>query len=245
MFFNIQRWSLHDGPGIRTTIFFRGCPLRCQWCCNPESWSFDPAPGDPGVRDVLDTIERDAVFYRTSGGGITFSGGEPFARPQVLAHLAEAALSAGISTAAETSGYFDFEAASPALALLDHLFIDLKHMDDLRHRELTGVSNKRILENIIRINGAGLPFVIRIPLVRGMTDNLADLQETARFCQGLDRLTEVELLPYHPLGEGKYRELGPSFDKTPAPPDTGTLGRILSLFQDRGMTAACAEPLSA
>ena len=243
MFFNIQRWSLHDGPGIRTTIFFRGCPLRCRWCSNPESWSFDPAPEDPGVEAVLDTIARDAVFYRASGGGITFSGGEPFASPKILETLADAAQAAGIETAAETSGYFDFTAAAPALSMLDHLFVDLKHMDDRCHRELTGVSNKRILENILRINDAGPPFVIRIPLVKGMTDDLGYLKETARFCRGLDRLKGVELLPFHPLGEGKYSALGLPFDRTMAPPDPGTIDRICSLFHDRGIAVTCAEAL--
>ena len=247
LIFNIQRWSLHDGPGIRTTLFFKGCPLRCRWCCNPESWALNALLGqkETAPDKAMETILRDAVFYRASGGGVTFSGGEPFMHPVLLADLAGAAVDAGIDTAAETSGFFDMDAARPALESIDHLFIDIKCMDDDRHRALTQVSNKKILENIRQIDRAGIAMVIRMPLVRGLNDLPGDIDAAVRFCSGLVNLSGVELMPYHPLGEGKYKALGLEYERRMAPPKPRDLDRAVALFRNAGITAACSAPLTA
>ncbi len=247
LLFNIQRWSLHDGPGIRTTLFFRGCPLRCQWCCNPESWASRSLPGqkETAPEKALETILRDAVFYRASGGGVTFSGGEPFMDSALLAELAGAAVDAGIHTAVETSGFFDMDAAEPALQSIDHLFIDIKCMDDARHRILTRVSNQQILDNIRLIDKTGKPMVIRMPLVRGLNDHPEDIEAAIGLCKGLTHLSRVELMPYHPLGEAKYKTLGLDYDRTMAPPAPKELDLIVARFQDAGIKTDCSAPLTA
>jgi len=245
--FNIQRWSLHDGPGIRTTLFFKGCPLRCRWCCNPESWAQDALPGqkETDPNKVLETILRDAVFYRASGGGVTFSGGEPFMHPVLLAGLAQAAVDAGLDTAVETSGFFDMDEAGPVLDAIDHLFMDIKCMDDARHRQLTRVSNKRILENITRIDKTGKAMVIRMPLVRGLNDRQKDIDAAVQFCSSLNHLSGVELMPYHPLGEGKYKALNLDYDRNMAPPESKKLDRIIGWFRNAGITVDSSAPLTA
>jgi len=241
MFFNIQRWSLHDGPGIRTTVFFQGCPLRCCWCSNPESWEFKKQEKSPTIEDILETIERDAVFYRASGGGVTFSGGEPFAQPELLRQLADSLNSAGIKAAIETSGYFNFRDVSDILDMMDDIFIDIKHTNDAFHRKLTGVSNKRIIKNIFHINESGRKFVIRIPLVKGITDTPGNIDEIIRIGSDLENLIRIEVLPYHPLGVGKYKDLNQPYDETMSAPEPEMIESILNNLQAHGLKAECSS----
>jgi pyruvate formate lyase activating enzyme len=294
MFFNIQRWSLHDGPGIRTTVFFKGCPLRCRWCSNPESWSFekqllvdtqrcsacgacievcptganrmaegkiafdrgrciacgrcvDCCPED--VREVVGReavadriagmLERDAVFYRASGGGVTFSGGEPFARMDLLMQLARVCTHAGISTAVETSGFFPLDQAAQTLDWIDDIFIDLKHTSDTLHNQLTGVSNRRIIENILRLDEMGRALTIRVPLIQGITSTEQNIAGIVRLCRRLTHLIGVELLPYHNLGAGKYARLGLPYAGDMAAPRWETTAQILARLRAHGIAARC------
>lgn len=203
---HIQEYSLHDGDGIRTTVFFSGCPLRCRWCANPETWA------EPGtfmtVKQVVDKVLRGAVFFRTSGGGVTFSGGEAATQPAFLNALVDAFDDLCIDMVLETSGHFEWELMEPALKKMGMVFMDIKHMDPSTHREATGVGNTQILQNIRRVADIGVPVVIRIPLIKGVNDSAGNLRNTARFilesCPG----TPVEILPYHAFGVGKYRALG-------------------------------------
>ncbi|MGA2079296.1 MAG: glycyl-radical enzyme activating protein [Holophaga sp.] len=213
--FELQRWCTDDGPGIRTTVFFQGCPLRCPWCCNPEAWCPPPPDGaeDPlrGRRmttdEIVAAVERDRVFYRRSGGGVTFSGGEPTAQPELLLHLARRLRGAGVHLALETCGHFPWEPNAEALGLMDLVFLDLKHLDDAAHRRLTGVGNGLILENAVRLAAAGIPMVLRVPLIPGCNDGPDNLAATAAFASRLGG-PPVEVMPYHRLGLGKYRVLG-------------------------------------
>jgi pyruvate formate lyase activating enzyme len=294
MLFNIQRWSLHDGPGIRTTVFFKGCPLRCRWCSNPESWSFekqllvdtercaacgacieacptganrvggqaiavdrdkciacgrcvDRCPqaarevvGQAAATDrIAGMLERDAVFYRASGGGVTFSGGEPFARMGLLRRLAEACTLSGISTAVETSGFFLLGDALETLDWIDDIFIDLKHTDDAIHKQLTGVSNRRIIENILCLDEMGRALTLRIPLIDAITSTDENIAGVIALCGRLKHLREVELLPYHDLGAGKYDRLGLPYDKNMAAPRHETLASILARLHAHGIEARC------
>lgn len=296
MFFNIQRWSLHDGPGIRTTLFFKGCPLRCRWCCNPESREFGPqimvhttrctgcgtctdtcpsgavartgqgisydrtactgcgncVPACPaGARELTGSdrstdelirlIERDAVFYRASGGGVTFSGGEAFARPDLLRETADRLHAAGILLAAETCGYFDFDGVRDILDLIGDLFIDIKHTDDRLHRAYTGVSNRRILDNIRRIDDTGHPFTIRVPLVSGLTDTDANIDGIVSVCKGLRHLDHIELLPFHSLGAAKYDSLGLAYDRGMKPPEPDRIVSVLDRLRSVGLTACASD----
>lgn len=205
--FQTQRWSLHDGDGIRTTIFLSGCPLRCSWCHNPESWnnnSIQPI----SVEDIMKTIKRDAVFYRASGGGVTFSGGEPTYQTEFLRELVKNCMLLGIDTAIETSGYFSWHETKDILEILDFLFVDIKHMNSQVHKKYTGVGNELILENIIKISDLGKKPVIRIPLIPGVNDDDENIDRTSEFILKNLEVRGVEVLPYHDYGLYKYKDLG-------------------------------------
>lgn len=206
--FQVQRFSLHDGNGIRTTIFLNNCPLRCSWCHNPESWGNSTNTTESiSVEDVMKTIKRDAVFYRASGGGVTFSGGEPTYQTEFLRELVKACMLLGIDTAIETSGYFNWESNKDIFEMLDFVFVDMKHMDSNVHKKYTGVDNSIILENIINISDLGKKPIIRIPLIPGVNDDHENIDKTSEFIiKNLD-IKGVEILPYHNLGEYKYNKL--------------------------------------
>ncbi len=205
--FQTQRWSLHDGDGIRTTIFLSGCPLRCSWCHNPESWSNNSIQ-PISVEDLMKTIKRDAVFYRVSGGGVTFSGGEPTYQTEFLRELVKNCMLLGIDTAIETSGYFSWEKTKDVLEMLDFVFVDIKHMDSNTHKKYTGVDNKLILENIVKISNMGKKPVIRIPLIPGVNDDDENIDKISEFILKNLEVRGVEVLPYHDYGLYKYKDLG-------------------------------------
>jgi pyruvate formate lyase activating enzyme len=264
--FHIMRFSLHDGPGIRTAVFFKGCPLSCWWCHNPESQSplpqvmftperccrcgscidacperaHDPAPwspADPAPRvlaadcrlcggcaeacpaearrlagrtmkasEILAEIERDTVFYDESSGGVTFTGGEPLGQPIIVETLLEACRKRRIHTAIETCGAVPRATILRAGRLADLILYDLKLIDEAKHRHYTGAGNRNILSNLEALLGAGARVTVRIPIVPGVNDTVADV---AAFRSYLKRLPPhgLELLPYHATGADKYRRL--------------------------------------
>jgi len=217
---HIQRFSVNDGEGIRTTVFLAGCLLRCAWCCNPETWEADPAPASypagaskilgraMAVDEIVREIRRDNVFHRASGGGVTWSGGEPFFSPPAISALVEACAAIGLRQAAETSGLFSWVACETTVKLLDFVFLDIKHMDSDVHERLTGVGNGTILENAERLGALGVETVVRVPLVKGANDGAENLALTARFVRRVMRCNRMEILPYHDLGREKYELLG-------------------------------------
>lgn len=226
--FDIKRGVTKDGPGLRTSVFLKGCPLRCAWCHNPESQSPDiersVTTGElcgrrMTVDEVMDEVRRDVVFYKPSGGGLTITGGEPLSQPDFTAALAKAALDEGIPVAIDTSGFAPWSAFEALLDILPGrpgssalLFLyDLKCMDPERHRSLTGVDNAPILDNLRRLDAAGARLWIRCPLVPGLNDSDADLTALRGFIAGLRRVERTDPLPYHPLGLEKYA----AFGKTP------------------------------
>jgi pyruvate formate lyase activating enzyme len=217
---HIQRFSVNDGEGIRTTVFLSGCPLRCSWCCNPETQDPNPDPSAypeaareilgrvMSIDEILGEIRRDGIFHRSSGGGVTWSGGEPFFFPARLGALVAACADLGIHQTAETSGFFRWSDCEDVVNELDFLFIDIKHMDGDTHRRLTGVGNESILANLERIGSTGIETVVRIPLVKGANDDEANLAATARFVRRIMRWKRIEILPYHDFGREKYELLG-------------------------------------
>ena len=229
--FEIQRWSTDDGPGIRSTIFFQGCPLRCAWCCNPEAWH-GPDRTMP-AEAILAAVQRDRVFYRQSGGGVTFSGGEPTAQPELLLHLAQRLHASGIHLALEPCGHFPWAPNEAALALMDLVYFDLKHMDSTRHALLTGVGNGLILENAVRLAAQGTPMILRVPLVPGSNDDPENLAATADFAARLGGLP-IELMPYHTLGLGKYQELGLPYSLSALEPSAEAVARARELLSQDG-----------
>lgn len=215
--FDIKRGGVKDGPGLRTSVFLKGCPLACVWCHNPESQS--PAvqtavtTGEVcgramSVDAVLEEIRRDAVFYASSGGGVTFTGGEPTMQFEFLLSLSAAAKAEGIRVAVDTCGFAPRERFAALLPHVDLWLYDLKCMDAEKHRRLTGVSNELILGNLAFLDAAGAKTWIRCPLVPGLNDDDADLAALKGFTRTLRNMEKLEICPYHPIGLEKYRKFG-------------------------------------
>jgi len=270
LIFNIQRYSIHDGPGIRTLVFIKGCPLRCLWCCNPEGQLPKPeimyfenlcircgacvkvCPNNASifrdgkvvilrdlckacgacvkvcpnnarrlvgnyvtVDEVLNEVVKDMKFYARSGGGLTVGGGEPLTQPEFVKELLRRAKEEYyIHTAIETSLYASAEVVRKVLKYVDYIFVDIKHMDPEKHRELTGVSNELILNNIRLIVNElrdEKDIVIRIPIIPGVNDDRENLNNIANFIKSLKKEIPVELLSYHELGKFKYAALGKEY----------------------------------
>jgi len=261
--FNIQRCSIHDGPGIRTTIFIKGCPLRCDWCHNPEGldgapevaiserkctscgacieacpeskgdraargpdWDdgncqrcgacADVCPGEAreligeprAVADLVAEVERDRPFFEASGGGVTFSGGEPLSYPTFLAGCLEACREKGLHTAVDTSGFASKKVVREIARLADVLLYDLKHMNPATHKKHTGVDNRSILDNLRTLSEENAEIWIRFPLIPGFNDDEENLDAMASFVGALPNDHPLFVLPYHATGLDKRRRLG-------------------------------------
>jgi len=215
--FDIKRGGTKDGPGLRTSVFLKGCPLRCAWCHNPESQApeiqkavtTDEVCGrEMSVGEVMDEIRRDRVFYASSGGGVTFTGGEPTMQFDFLLALCKAAKAEGIPVAVDTCGFAPRERFAALAPSVDLFLYDLKCMDSARHEKLTGVPNELILENLRALDAAGAKTWIRCPVVPGLNDADADLLAIRDFVAGLCHVERVDVLPYHPIGLEKYAKFG-------------------------------------
>ena len=285
--FDVQRMSLHDGPGIRTTIFLKGCNLRCFWCHNPESarsdndlqyfaqrcigcglckeacphqlHHFTPAhqidreqcmrcglcaeacPAQAlvyvgrsvSVEEILPELLRDVPFYRNTGGGVTLSGGEPLLQPAFASELLKALKENGVNTLIETALHLPWENIEQVIPWTDHFYVDFKHPDDEMHKKVTGVSNKRILENLQRLDKTGCAYTVRIPTIPGVNDSEDTFRAIDRALQGLSSLKEVELMPYHAFGVGKYESLGMDTEtfRTMQPPSVERLTELAACIR--------------
>lgn len=218
--FDIQRYSIHDGEGIRTIIFLKGCALRCRWCCNPESQSFEVETmlvngrpktmgRDVTVAEVMETVRRDIPYYSRSDGGLTLSGGESLLQPDFARALLKAAKAIGINTAMESMGFAKFETIASILPYLDTYLMDIKHMNPSKHAEYTGKTNELLLENARKIAESGLTqLIIRVPVIPGFNDTKEEIRDIAVFAASLPGVEQIHLLPYHSFGRGKYEGLG-------------------------------------
>lgn len=218
--FDIQRFSIHDGKGIRTIVFLKGCVLRCRWCCNPESQEYDiqtmMVQGKPKiigedvtVQEVMETVEKDRPYYRRSGGGLTLSGGESLCQPDFARALLRAAKEMGINTAMESMGCAPYEVIESILPYLDQYLMDIKHMNPAKHKEFTGRSNELMIENAKKIADSGMTnLVIRVPVIPGFNDRRDEIEAIAKYASQLKGVTKMHLLPYHRLGQDKYDGLG-------------------------------------
>ena len=259
----IQRMSIHDGPGIRSTVFLKGCNLRCKWCHNPETFSPQPelewqqdrcqqcgactevcktgalqiANGKVTLtrdrctacfdcievcypqalrkmgrhitpQQLCSELEKDRVFFDESGGGVTFSGGEPMMQAPFLAEAMGLLKEKGIHVALETNLSVPWDHYEKILPYTDLVMADLKIMDEEKHRKWTGSGNKRILDNILRLDRANVPYILRTPVVPGVNDSPEDMEKTAAFVARLENISTYELLPFHPMAESKYKNLG-------------------------------------
>lgn len=259
--FDIQRFSVYDGTGIRTNVFFKGCNLRCKWCHNPESQKKEPqlmlnktkcigcgecakicnntftanctacgkctavctsgarriAGKEYTVDEVFDTVKRDKAFYETSGGGVTLSGGEPLLQIDFAAELLKKCKENGINTAVETAANVPWEYFERVLPYLDEVLCDIKCIDESRHRELTGVSNKQILANAEKLKASGIKITFRMPVIPGLND--CEAEKAREFTKGFP----FELLAYHETGKSKYEQLNMDYAVDAAPADTADM----------------------
>lgn len=291
LIFDVQKYSLHDGPGIRTTVFLKGCPLECAWCHNPESISpqreivvmenrcivcgecrqachnAHDIPGEGplpsrnescdlcgscieacptggrrligkeiGVGELLATLEQDRIFYEDSGGGVTFSGGEPLRQFEFLREMLMTCRDRHLHAVVDTCG-FAREEDLLAVAPLTGLFLyDLKMMDDTKHRHYTGVSNVRILANLRALGTVHERIWIRVPVIPGVNDSERDLEALARFVSGIPSVEQVNLLPYHRTGLPKSRRLGRSATLADVvPPTAEAMNRAAAIFSGLGL----------
>jgi len=260
--FDIKKFSIHDGPGIRTTVFFKGCPLSCWWCHNPESQALEPelvfresrcircgaceavcaqgaiswdgdvvstdgehctlcgdcvevcyaeareiAGQEMTVAQVMTEIERDVPFYDESGGGVTFSGGEPLFQLDFLRALLRACKEKEIHTALDTCGFAPWETLDDIREYVDLFLYDLKLIDDAKHRKFTGVSNELILRNLQMLSERGHDIFLRVPIVPGINDDDGNIRQTGTFAAALPHLNRVDILPYHHAAVEKYKRL--------------------------------------
>lgn len=290
MIFDIKKFAINDGPGIRTTVFFQGCTLTCQWCHNPESQPCKPvlmyrvnrcvlcgacievcpqhaiklngfASTDRSlckacgacaetcyadarelsgyqvsVDQVISEVLRDTPFYESSGGGVTFSGGEPLSQPRFLLALLRVCREHELHTVVDTSGFAAWEVLNSLREFVDLFLFDVKMMDEGRHIQYTGVSNALILSNLKKLAEAGSAIHIRIPVIPGINDDEENLRASGEFIRSLSNISSVELMGYHDLAAAKYEALGLEYQiKHISAPGKDQLQQSAALLEQFGL----------
>lgn len=247
--FNIQRFSIHDGPGIRTIVFFKGCVMRCAWCCNPESQSYDvqsmleggkqkTVGRDVTVSEIMPEILSDMPYYRRSGGGVTLSGGEVLCQSDFAAELLKECKHYGLHTAIESAASLPYENIEKLLPYLDLYLMDIKHTCPNKHKEFTGRDNALILENAKRVSESGVELIIRTPVIPTFNDTREEILSIAKFAKSLNGVKEHHLLPYHRLGSPKYEGLGRSYSLSDIePPSQEKMEYLASISESVGLYA--------
>jgi pyruvate formate lyase activating enzyme len=295
LIFDIKRYAINDGPGIRVVVFFKGCNLHCAWCHNPESISaraekmyapakcikcgtcVDACPENAitltpdgiitdaelcilcgkcaevcptkaiemsgksmTVNEIMDIIEKERIFFDQSGGGVTFSGGEPLIHTKILTELLDECGKRAIHRAVDTAGNVSTETILEIAKRTDLFLYDLKMMDSMLHKKWVNAGNEKILHNLKALSKADAEIIIRIPLIGGVNDTASNIELTAKFIAELEGVKkEVHLLPYHKIAQNKYSKLGKAGDfESFEEPDKESLSRAILLFEKYGLKAS-------
>ena len=228
--FDIRHFSVHDGPGLRVAVFLKGCPLRCAWCHNPESQSFEPESyvrirrledkefevnelvgKRMTVGEVLEDVEKDVSIFDESKGGVTFSGGEPLSQPEFLREMLRACKAKEIHTVVDTSGFASQSVIESIMPLTDIFLYDLKLINDDEHKKYTGVSNSTILNNLDLLMKSKKRVIIRIPLIQDITDTDGNLNDLRRIISSHSKIERVDILPFHNIAKSKYERFGKTY----------------------------------
>ncbi len=246
--FDVQKFSVHDGPGVRTIVFLKGCFLRCKWCCNPESQSYDiqtmmqngkekTIGRDVTVEEVINIVKQDMPYYRRSGGGMTLSGGEMLCQSDFAYALLRTAKENAINTAVETTGFAPYEKIEKLLPYIDTVLMDIKHINSAKHQAFTSQPNERILENAVKIAQNAKKLIIRVPVIPTFNDTEEEIAAIAQFASGLRGVREIHLLPYHRFGKDKYDGLGREYGMGDLPSPTEAHMQTLKAVAERyGLT---------
>lgn len=288
--FNIQNYSIHDGPGIRTTVFFKGCPLNCKWCHNPESISkeiqilryeercvicgncvevcptnslkfednkivydrstcnlcgkcendchhevIEIAGEIKTVDEVMKKILKDKIFYETSGGGVTFSGGEPFLQSEFLLELVKRSKEEGLHVAIDTSGFTSWENIKSIVEFADLILYDLKAVSNEKHKEYVGASNELIIKNLKKLANENIEIYLRLPIVKGVNNADEDIENILNIVRDIGNISQVNILEYHSMGMEKYPRLDRTYELTgEEKPDNENIQAIKEIFENEG-----------
>lgn len=243
--FDLSRNAVHDGPGIRTTVFLKGCPLRCWWCHNPESQCFQPElslqNGETTVigkattvEEIMSEVVKDKLFYDRTNGGLTISGGEPLAQSAFTLALLKAAKQAEIHTCLDTTGYATQDVLAMIMPCVDLFLFDYKMSDEAMHKKVTGVSSKRILANLNFLLMSGQKVILRCPIVPGINDTEAHFKEIGKLLDKYPSLSEVHLMPYHNWGNSKYESIGKEVLFSGSIPEETEKSTWINIFSDWG-----------
>jgi pyruvate formate lyase activating enzyme len=242
LLFNIQKFSLHDGPGIRTTLFFKGCNLRCKWCSNPESQPMEPqtlrsetAGRYYTLEEIMSEVLKDKPFYDESGGGVTLSGGEPLLQAEFAFALSDALHNAGVSAGLETAACVPEEVFKNAAEKFNFILFDLKHWEEEKLRLGTGADFGLVLKNLKNALSGSARITVRIPVIPGYNDSEEDARGYAKLLLSIGA-KDVHILPFHQMGESKYRDLGVPYEYAGVPQlHDGDLEEYAGILKNAGL----------
>lgn len=251
--FNIQKFSIHDGPGIRTTVFFKGCPIRCAWCHNPESQSFELEEMETKygnketvgkqytIEELVKELKKDQIFYEQSGGGVTLSGGECLAQSnEYITSLVMELHRVGIDVAIDTCGVVSYDRIQPLLPYVQLFLYDLKFLDSTLHQKYTGAPNDLVLDNLKKLSEAQTIINLRMIMLDGLNADNDTIQKTIDYLVNENiNVDSINLLPYHSYGRDKYRRLQMGYDEDEfKAPSEDRLQEIQKMFQNKGFKTA-------
>lgn len=237
MIHSLESCGTVDGPGVRFVVFMQGCPLRCKFCHNPDTWKLKDGK-EFTVDEVMNEVKKYKSYMKFSGGGITVSGGDPLMQPKFVAELLKRCKEEKIHTAIDTSGYVNLDIAKDVLEYADLVLLDIKSHNNIVYKDLTGVSNEPTLKLANYLSSINKPMWVRYVLVPHITDNMEDINSLGKFLSNLNNIEKLEVLPFHKMGEFKWDELGYDYElKNTRPPSEDSVKKVIDVFRGYGLRA--------